>query len=153
MNAPITVREVDWQGAHAQLSALRTAVFIREQGVPPALEWDGREHEAHHLLALIDDRAAGCARILPGGSIGRMAVLADRRGQGVGTALLHAAIRLCVRHGWHDIHLSAQTHAIGFYQRAGFTVCGEEYQDAGIAHRDMRLSVMTADDDTSYPGV
>src|SRR5690606_29654826 len=93
---------------------------------------------ARHLLACdTTGKAIACARVSDG-SIGRMAVLKGWRYQGVGAALLQAAIALCVKNGWHDIRLSAQTHAIGFYEKAGFSICSEEYPDAGIPHRDMR---------------
>ncbi|MDP2247853.1 MAG: GNAT family N-acetyltransferase [Nitrosomonadales bacterium] len=120
--------------------AIRTEVFIEEQHVPPALEWDGQDQTARHLLAYdMTGKPIACARVLSDGSIGRMAVLAGWRNQGVGSALLQAAIKLCVRNGWDEISLSAQTHAIGFYEKAGFHVSSEEYPDAGIPHRDMRL--------------
>ncbi len=138
--ASIEITEVDWNSAKDQLSAIRTAVFIHEQQVPPELEWDGLDQSAKHLLAHdMKGKAVACARVLSGGSIGRMAVLAAWRQQGVGSALLRAAIELCVKHGWRDISLSAQTHAIGFYEKAGFIACSDEYLDAGIPHCDMRL--------------
>lgn len=137
-----TLQEVSWLTEEVQLSQIRQQVFIDEQQVPVALEWDGLDEDAVHLLALDQDgNAIGCARILPGGSIGRMAVLPNRRGQGVGRALLQAAIASCRAHGWLDISLSAQAHAIGFYQQAGFSVCSEEYLDAGIPHYDMLLKI------------
>src|SRR5690606_10203674 len=81
------IREVDWPAGKDQLSAIRTAVFIREQHVPPALEWDELDVEAIHLLALDwSGNAIGCARILGNGNIGRMAVLPAWLGKGVGTA-------------------------------------------------------------------
>lgn len=135
-----TINQVAWTQEKTRLSAIRSEVFIAEQHVPPALEWDGLDETATHLLALdADGRAIGCARILNHASIGRMAVLKSWRGQGVGNALLSAAIELCRRHGHGPIRLSAQVHAIPFYAAAGFTVCSDEYPDAGIPHRDMQL--------------
>lgn len=117
-------------------------MFIREQAVPVTLEWDGLDEHAQHLLACDDHGLAiGCARILSGGVIGRMAVLPAWRRRGVGAALLAAAVDHCREQGWSPICLSAQTHAIGFYMRAGFVVCSEPYLDAGILHRDMRLDL------------
>ena len=138
---PYSIRIVRWQEAQEQLREIREQVFIREQQVPLALEWDGLDEKAVHLLALDQQaRAIGCARILPGGVIGRMAVTQELRNRGVGKAILKKAIAYCRGQGWHDILLSAQTHAISFYERAGFVVCSEIYQDAGIPHRDMRLT-------------
>ena len=104
------------------------------------LEWDGLDESAQHLLALNHaGEAIGCARLIGDGSIGRMAVLQPWRGLGVGTALLKAAIAHYQQQGIQPITLSAQTHAIAFYQKAGFEVCSEPYLDAGIMHVDMRL--------------
>ena len=131
---------VRWQDKEIELRKIRHQVFIVEQNVPSALEWDGLDEDAIHLLALDPaGEAVGCTRLLAGGKLGRMAVLADWRGKGVGESLLQAAIAACRQHGWPNISLCAQTHAMSFYQRAGFVVCSEEYLDAGIAHRDMKL--------------
>lgn len=121
--------------------ALRRAVFIEEQGVSVVEEVDGRDPEALHILARKDGQAVGCARILVAGAtgkIGRVCVLAQVRGQGIGVALIDAALEYCRQiDGVTTAKLGAQTHAIGFYERLGFSVTGPEYQDAGIAHRDM----------------
>lgn len=120
---------------------LRRIVFVEEQNVPESEEWDGRDSEALHLLALAGDRAIGTARILLRGDIakiGRVCVLADMRKQGVGAALIRAALDLAAQQpGIVQAKLGAQIHAIGFYQKLGFAVAGPEYDDAGIAHRDM----------------
>jgi len=138
---PFTVEIIDWSSEKARLSSIRTEVFIEEQQVPPDLEWDGLDETATHLLALdADGRAIGCARIIGHNSIGRMAVCKPWRRRGIGGALLAAAIHLCRQRGHGPIRLSAQTHAIPFYERAGFQVCSEEYRDAGIPHRDMQLT-------------
>lgn len=124
---------------------LRRRVFIEEQGVPEADEVDGRDHEAVHLLARADGAAIGCARLLAvagTGKIGRVCVLPDWRGRGVGAALVQAAVAdFAARGGLDRVRLGAQIHAIGFYARLGFVPEGAEYLDAGIAHRDMVLPI------------
>ncbi|MCQ0971300.1 GNAT family N-acetyltransferase [Paracoccus sp. TK19116] len=121
--------------------ALRRTVFIEEQNVPEAEEWDGRDGEALHLLAWDGERPVGTARILllgETGKIGRVCVLQEARGTGVGVALIRAALDvLRGQSGVTQAKLGSQTHAIGFYAKLGFTVVGEEYDDAGIPHRDM----------------
>ena len=125
----------------ATCHALRRRVFIEEQQVPEAEEVDGRDTEALHILAKKDAEAIGCARILligDTGKIGRVCVLSDYRGQGIGVALIKMALQvLRDQPGITTAKLGSQTHAIGFYEKLGFRAVGPEYLDAGIAHRDM----------------
>lgn len=133
--AAFTIREADWNRDAARLGAVRRMVFIDEQGVPEALEWD--EHDAvsaHWLAVAADDEPVGCVRLLPDGHLGRMAVLRGWRGRGVGTALLGAVLHAARARGHRALRLSAQTHAAAFYARAGFVVHGAEYEEAGIPH-------------------
>lgn len=124
---------------------LRRVVFIEEQGVSEADEIDDKDDEAIHLLATIGGRPVGSARILlmgDTGKIGRVCVLKDARGTGLGAALIRAAVaELRARPGVSRARLGAQTHAIGFYEKLGFTAFGAEYDDAGIPHRDMVLTL------------
>lgn len=121
--------------------ALRRRVFIEEQQVPEAEEVDGRDGSALHILARKDGEPIGCARILltgDTGKIGRVCVLGECRGQGIGVALIKAALQvLRDQPGVTQAKLGSQTHAIGFYEKLGFRAVGPEYLDAGIAHRDM----------------
>lgn len=125
--------------------ALRRAVFIHEQGVAEADEWDGLDDQAIHLLAWEGNRPVGTARILLSGDIGkigRVCVLQDARGTGLGVELIRAAVdRLRDNPGITQVKLSSQVHAVGFYEKLGFTAIGKEYEDAGIPHRDMILEL------------
>ena len=133
------VREIAWEDGRQALSAVRKAVFIDEQGVPEALEWDGRDACALHLLAEdANGNPVGTTRLLDEGRIGRMAVLSSWRGRGVGRALLDGALRLARCRGMTSVYLDAQLTAIGFYQRSGFSAYGEVFPDAGIPHRRMQ---------------
>lgn len=138
--------ETDMTRHGAALAAVRRAVFIDEQGVPEALEWD--EHDAvstHWLAALADGTPVGCARLLPDGHVGRMAVLPAWRRQGIGRALLDAALARAQSRGLARALLSAQVHAAGFYLRAGFVAVGAPYEEAGIPHVAME-KILTRDE-------
>ena len=128
----------DWATLARHAQPIRRAVFIEEQGVPVELEWDGIDPQCVHAVAF-DSAAYAVAtgRLLPDGHIGRMAVLQPRRGRGYGTAVLNALIAIAQGRGDHEVVLSAQTHARGFYERLGFHAYGEPYLDAGILHVDM----------------
>jgi predicted GNAT family N-acyltransferase len=135
----VHVVEVDWATYADRLRRIRTVVFVHEQKVPEQEEWDGLDDDANHFLALDSaGRDVGCARLLPTGQIGRMAVLAHERGKGIGELLLAAAVAKAESRNMREVFLHAQTHAIGFYQRGGFVSFGDEYLEAGIPHRSMR---------------
>lgn len=127
----------------ATCRALRRTVFIEEQGVSEADEVDDLDDTAIHLLATMDGHAIGSARLLvlgETGKIGRVCVLREGRGTGIGAALIRAAVaRLRAEAGVTKAKLGAQTHALGFYAGLGFAPVGEVYLDAGIAHQDMVL--------------
>ena len=124
---------------------LRRVVFIDEQGVSEADELDDQDDTAIHLLAQVDGDPIGTARLLiqgDTGKIGRVCVLVLMRHQGIGAALIRAAIDcLTGEPGVVLAKLGAQTHAIGFYESLGFAAFGPVYDDAGIAHRDMALTL------------
>lgn len=137
----IGILEGNWAELGEAASAIRRAVFIEEQQVPQEDEWDGRDDECRHFLALHGKTALGTARLLPDGHIGRVAVLREARGLGIGAALMRAAIESARRRGHPRVVLAAQTHALAFYESLGFTAFGESFMDAGIPHRNMHLSL------------
>lgn len=123
--------------------ALRRTVFIQEQGVPEHEEWDDLDGRAVHLLAWVADRLVGTARLLVErqiGRIGRICVLTQARGTGLGAALVQEALaRLQAHSNLRAIRLGAQVHATGFYENLGFRTCGHEHDDTGIPHHEMAL--------------
>ncbi|MBI4207818.1 MAG: GNAT family N-acetyltransferase [Betaproteobacteria bacterium] len=140
MDSALTVRLVDWHAHRAELHAIRRAVFIEEQRVPEELEWDEVDARCGHVLAFSpEDAPIGTGRLLPDGSIGRMAVLKAWRGRGVGSAILGMLLSLARKEGFDAVRLHAQTHAVGFYAKHGFAVTGDEFMEAGIPHRTMML--------------
>lgn len=125
--------------------ALRRRVFIEEQGISEADEMDDLDGEAIHLLATLEGRAVGTARLLhrsDTGKIGRVCVLAETRGLGLGAELIRAGIaHFRDVPGVTQVKLGAQCHAMGFYAKLGFAPVGEIYDDAGIPHQDMVLAL------------
>ena len=132
---------LDWETARTEASRIRMAVFVEEQGVPASVEMDGRDVECVHALAYVEGRAVGTGRLLPDGHIGRMAVLKERRASGVGGAILACLVEEARRRGMEQVALSAQTHALGFYRRHGFREVGAIFEEAGIAHQEMRRAL------------
>lgn len=141
MLANIQIVQTSWLEAENDLRAIRTPVFVEEQLVTPDFEWDEIDHSAVHLLATHKSKPIACLRIIDYHKIGRMAVLKEWRKKGLGAALLLEAVKICQAHGSKNVHLSAQTHAIGFYEKSGFKVTSDIYQDLHIPHVDMQLDL------------
>ncbi|GAB4058874.1 GNAT family N-acetyltransferase [Uliginosibacterium sediminicola] len=132
----------DWATLGAEAYALRRAVFVIEQGVPPELEQD--EFDILSLHAVLRDEAGtvlATGRLLPDGHIGRVAVRADCRGRGLGQQLMRGLIEAARARGHAEVVLHAQCSAEGFYAALGFEVCSEVFMEAGIAHCAMRYAL------------
>lgn len=132
----------DWP----ELAALRTRVFVVEQGVPAEIEQDAADATAVHVLSRDGTGAVvATGRLLLRGdgtaSIGRMAADPAVRGRGHGAAVLAELHRQAAVRGATAVELHAQMSARRFYERAGYSAVGEVYQEAGIAHITMRRSL------------
>jgi predicted GNAT family N-acyltransferase len=123
--------------------ALRYTVFVEEQNVPVELERDALDKLAIHLLATVEGTPMGTARIVlkdSTGKIGRVCVLKDARGTGLGASLIREALEVLRNTpGITRAALGAQLNALGFYEQLGFTAYGDVFDDAGIDHRMMEL--------------
>jgi predicted GNAT family N-acyltransferase len=138
----------DWTQLGSAAEPVRRAVFVAEQGVPADMELDELDPIVMHAVARdAGGRCIGTARLIPeaGGTarVGRMAVLADWRRQGVGAALLWHLFEQAAKNDVQRLVLSAQLTAMPFYRRYGFVEEGSEYLDAGIRHMTMRRDLTT----------
>ena len=138
----VHVVPVDWPTHSEALRAIRGAVFIEEQGVPQEIEWDGEDDVCHHFMAINEvGQRIGCGRLMPSGKIGRMAVLPEFRGQGIGRQILDATIACASELGFRRVTLHAQSDAVEFYRKAGFLPEGGTFTEAGIVHQAMALEL------------
>ena len=132
----------DWESMRRWAEPLRFAVFVEEQRVPVEIELDSFDRLSVHAVAFdVSGNAVGTGRLLPDGHIGRMAVAKPARGGGIGSALLNSLMDEARRRGHKHAVLSAQTHAAEFYRKHGYCAYGDEYDDAGIPHIDMRCAL------------
>ena len=122
-----------------ELIKLRTLVFVDEQDVPASIEVDGLDPDCRHVKALIGKHYVGTGRLLPNGFIGRMCVIREYRNKGIGKAMLENLIQQAREAGYPQVLLNAQSYAIPFYLKNGFTIDSEEFIEAGILHQRMIL--------------
>jgi len=132
------VEDGDWPTLGPLAGPVRENVFVKEQGVPADMEYDGADALSRHVLARgPGGEAIGTGRLLPDGHIGRVAIAPEWRGKGVGTALMSRLIELAGDRGLDQLALNAQTTAIDFYRGLGFAETGAEFMEAGIPHVTM----------------
>ena len=143
VTAKLTIEIVSYATHQADIQAVRYQVFQCEQQVAPELEFDGMDDTATHLMAYLDDIPVGTTRIRSLSDslvkIERVAVLSQHRGLGIGRQLMDVAIAHIRHQGIFEIKINAQTHARKFYDKLGFEQQGDEFDEAGIPHIEMRL--------------
>jgi predicted GNAT family N-acyltransferase len=144
----VRIELMPWEHARAEASRIRFRVFVEEQGVPRDIELDARDPDCVHALAYEHGKVVGTGRLLPREEgaravvhIGRMAVLPECRGRGIGSRILESLIGKARERGEELVVLSAQVHAVEFYRSHGFQPMGEIYEEAGIPHRKMRRAI------------
>lgn len=146
-DADFRVEPADYSTDFKDLRAVREPVFVVEQNVPLELEWDELDPHCHHVIARDSEhRPIGTGRLTPEHKIGRMAVLKEWRGKGVGEALLQALVERARELGWSEVSLHSQVSAMGFYGKFGFEPYGERFDEAGIEHQSMRLALSPRQD-------
>ncbi len=136
------IKLTTWEESQELIRPVRYQVFVIEQNIPESEEWDDDDAGAIHALATIDDQVVGTGRLIINGSrakIGRMAVLKEKRSQGLGRAILRSLIQAGVDKGINHFILHGQVHALPLYASEGFTSVGEPFDEVGIPHQMMQL--------------
>lgn len=138
----ITLDVVPFTEKLAEIKAIRVQVFQVEQGVDPALEFDGNDEAALHLVAYLDKEPVGTARIryLDGktAKIERLAVLSNARGKGIGKQLMTKALDVAAQRSIQQVVVHAQDYIKGLYQQLGFEQVGAGFAEAGLPHVKMK---------------
>ncbi len=141
-----TVEKVTDKKTLDEVFAIREMVFVVEQEVDRAEEYDEFEDTSTHFLARLEGRPVGTARwrfTKNGVKMERFAVLKDARGKGVGQALVAAVLE--------DVnstpdaegkvkYLHAQLTAVSLYSKFGFEKVGEMFEECNIQHYKMELA-------------
>lgn len=127
------------------IAAIRKSVFQEEQGVDPALEFDGKDETSDHLIAYLDNKAVGTTRIRylneKIAKIERLAVLSTARGQGIGQKIMENALLFIASKNIEEIVIHSQEYVKNLYLKLGFLEEGEIFEEAGIPHVKMRKTL------------
>lgn len=127
--------------------SIRKEVFVEEQHVPIEEEidtYDTLDGECEHVLLTKDGQAVGTGRVRlvdDYGKIQRVAIRLTERKHGYGKVIIQKLEELAAARGATKAKLDAQVHAIGFYEKLGYTVQSDVFMDAGIEHVLMTKSL------------
>ena len=135
------IQRTTWQKDRDLLSNIRYQVFVDEQKVPIELEIDDDDPLAAHILCIVDGQPVGTGRILLDGHIGRLAVLQANRKQGYGNKILEHLELIAQENELAEVFLNAQVTAIPFYEKRGYMIISDVFDDAGIPHQTMRKTL------------
>ncbi|MBM0743735.1 GNAT family N-acetyltransferase [Phormidium sp. CLA17] len=128
-----------------QVFQIRYLVFQVEQGVDPALEFDGEDERSTHLLAFLNEEPVGTTRIrflTPQiAKVERVAVLPEARGKGIGQRLMEYTLSFVTEKQATEVCMNAQQSVQVFYERLGFQIEGTPFEEAGIPHIKMKKSL------------
>lgn len=137
------VQSGHWNKLEQDAKFIRKQVFIIEQNIPEEEEWDDQDMISDHFVVYDQDQPIATARLLQNNSVGRVAVLKAYRGQGIGSMIMLEIIRQAHQQDRKFLQLSSQVHAISFYEKLGFSIQGDAYDECGIPHIKMQLVIET----------
>lgn len=135
---------VAYSSSSEEIRHVRNTVFTKEQGILETIDFDGLDPECYHVLTR-DDKGnpIGTGRMQKDGHIGRLAVLPHCRGKHIGKSMLEELINYAGKIGLEQVYLNSQDHAIGFYEKLGFSCEGETFLEADIPHIKMVKNLTT----------
>ncbi|WP_151708245.1 GNAT family N-acetyltransferase [Acinetobacter junii] len=137
------VQSGHWDKLEQDAKFIRKQVFIIEQNIPEEEEWDDQDMISDHFVVYDQNQPIATARLLQNNSVGRVAVLKAYRGQGIGRMIMLEIVRQAHQQDRKFLHLSSQVHAISFYEKLGFSIQGDAYDECGIPHIKMQLVIET----------
>ena len=135
------VENGNWDQLHQDAKFIREQVFIIEQNISEQDEWDDQDLIAQHFVVYDHDQPIATARLLQNNSVGRVAVLKPYRGQGIGHLIMLEIITYARQQSRKVLQLSSQVHAISFYEKLGFKVQGNQYDECEIPHIEMIINL------------
>lgn len=136
-----SVKYGSWDQLQQDAKLIRELVFISEQNIPEQDEWDDQDAISQHFVVYDQNQPIATARLLANNSVGRVAVLKAYRGQGIGRLIMLEIIAYAQAQKRPNLKLSSQVHAISFYEKLGFSIQGDEYDECGIPHIEMVMPI------------
>ena len=145
----MNIRITSFREEEQSIRQIRSSVFVKEQGIPDEDEYDDSDNVCVHAIAWDEGRPVGTGRLGDDGRIGRIAVIKRARGKGLAKAILLALEQHARKCSLHQLWAYAQVQALGFYEKVGYRIDGDEFMEDGIPHKRIYKSIQPTktDDD------
>lgn len=132
---------------YQQMVQLRNDILRKPLGLdfdPDELE---REKDEILIAAYEDDKMLGCCMLIKVDPstvrLRQMAVLRNLQGKGVGRALMQFAENIARDRGFRKIVMHARKTATGFYEKLGYVVKSDEFEEVTLPHVVMEKALLT----------
>ena len=123
---------------YAQMVKLRDDILRKPLGLTFTPEELDKEKDNILVAAFDDDQMLGCCMLVEEEAgimrLRQMAVLNDLQGKGIGRALMNFAENLARDRGCRCVRMHARLNAIGFYEKVGYKVKGDQFEEITIPH-------------------
>ncbi len=131
---------------YQQMLNLRNEILRKPLGL--SLDTEDLEKEKDEVLigAFEDEKMLGCCMLIrvDGQTVRlrQMAVLNSLQGKGVGRALMQFAENLARDKGYRKMIMHARKSASGFYEKQGYSILGDEFEEVTVPHYVMEKSLV-----------
>jgi ribosomal protein S18 acetylase RimI-like enzyme len=123
---------------YQQMVHLRNEILRRPLGLQFTPEELEKEKEEILIGAFEEEKMLGCCMLIVEAPdsvrLRQMAVLNNLQGKGIGRALMQFAENIARDRGFHKITMHARKTAIGFYEKLGYNISGQEFEEVTIPH-------------------
>ena len=134
----IEFQPINWATAAAEIISVRRKVFVVERRFDKKMLYDKFDTDSFHLIATNEgEQTIGCGRLTRDGRLGRIAVLIDQRGKGIGTMILGRLIKIAEQNQIKNISLNTERDLVNFYQQQSFAETGPVYMKQGVPYQHM----------------
>ena len=130
---------------YRQMIDLRMHILRKPLGLSFTEEELEKEKSDILIGCFDEDKLEGCCLLTETGQgevrLRQMAVISGLQGKGLGRALMQFAENIARDRGYKKITMHARKTAIGFYEKLGYKIFGDEFEEVTIPHYEMEKSL------------
>lgn len=123
---------------YQQMVELRYQILRKPLGLSFTMEDLAKETNDILIGCFDEEKLEGCCMLTEDGPktvrLRQMAVYAGLQGKGIGRVLMMFAENIARDRGYKRLTMHARASAVGFYEKQGYKICSDEFQEVTIPH-------------------